>query len=533
VATLRRQLAPAAGALLDAVLAAAEQRRVAVWLVGGPVRDLLLRRPVHDVDLVLELPEAGGVEALARAAAPKEARVTGHARFGTVRLATPEAALDLAAARRERYARPGALPTVEPAPIDEDLQRRDFTVNALALALTAAARSGRPALLDPGGAVADLEARVLRVLHARSFHDDPTRALRAARLGVRLGFRLSRGSRSSLRDALRDGAFGAVSGDRFRREIEKLFGEAPLGQDPAAALRLLGEWHVLGGLEPGLIVPRSAAPALRRLGRAAEEIPEAIGSARPWVAGLAAWLADLDATLRQRTLRRLSLRGEAAERIAEFPKRRARWQRALERARGRGAVDAVLGPLDEESLLALWSGEDPATRRRIARWFREDRARRAPVTGADLVAAGLAGPTVGTALSRIRAAFLDGAVRERDDALALAREVAAREAARARRRAKPGGTRARARERSTGRPPARPAAKEPPDEPARHLLRRDRSAMMRRGPPACFLPEPPLWHPRCLPRPPRSRSSNRSSRAAPLVRSGSRSSTGRSTCFSI
>ena len=467
-ATLRRELAPPAAALLDAVLGEAERHRIAVWLVGGPVRDLLLRRPVRDVDLVLELPEEGGVEALARAAAPADARVTGHARFGTVRVTTSEAALDLAAARRERYARPGALPTVEPAPIDEDLRRRDFTVNALALALTAAARSGRPALLDPGGAVSDLEARVLRIFHARSFHDDPTRALRAARLGLRIGFRLSRASRSALRDALRDGAFGAVSGDRFRREIAKLFAEATLGQDPAAVLRLLDEWHVLGGLEPGLVVPRSAAPALRRLGRAADEIPEALGTERPWVAGLAAWLADLDATLRQRTLRRLAVRGEAAERIAEFPKRRAQWQRALARARGRGAVDTVLGPLDEESLLAFWSGADPAARRRIARWIREDRARQPPVTGADLVAAGVTGPAVGAALSRIRTAFLDGALRERDEALALAREVAAREAGRARRRARTGGTRARPRNRDVGRSPSPGAKPEAGDEPALH-----------------------------------------------------------------
>jgi len=463
VATLRRQLSPAATPLLDAVLAEAERRRIAVWLVGGPVRDLLLRRPVRDVDLVLELPEEGGVEALTRAAAPAQARVTGHARFGTVRLDTPDASLDLAAARREVYARPGALPTVEPAPIDEDLRRRDFTVNALALALTAAARSGRPVLLDPGGAVADLEACVLRIFHDRSFHDDPTRALRAARLGVRIGFRLSRSSRSALRDALRDGAFGAVSGDRFRREVEKLFDEAALGEDPAAALRWLEEWHVLGGLEPGLAVPRSAAPALRRLGRAVEEIPEALGSARPWVAGLAVWLADLDATLRQRTLRRLAVRGDAAERIAGFPKQRAQWQRAFARARGRGAIDAVLGPLDAESLLAFWCCADSAARRRIARWFREDRMRRLPVTGADLVAAGVTGPAVGAALSRIRSAFLDGAVRGRDDALALAREVAAREAARARRRSRKGGTRARAKARPLAESPSTPEAE---DEPA-------------------------------------------------------------------
>jgi tRNA nucleotidyltransferase (CCA-adding enzyme) len=422
--------------LVDAVAAEAERRGVPLWLVGGPVRDLLLRRPLRDVDLLVELHGEGGAEALARAAAPPGARVVAHDRFGTVRLAGGEGAIDLAAARSESYPRPGALPVVAPGTVEEDLRRRDFTVNALALALNRPARRGRAALLDPGGALDDLEARALRVFHPRSFHDDPTRALRAARLAARLGFRPARATRSALRDALRDGVFGAVSGDRFRREIEKLFADASLGLDPAAALRLLDEWHVLGALEPGLSLPAAAAAALRRIGRAAGEPPWPLARTRPWVAGLAVWLEGVEATMRRRTLRRLSVRGDAAERIVALPKQRKRVARELARARGRGAIDAVLAALDEDSLFALWSLASPADRRRIARWAREDRGRRAPVTGSDLVAAGLSGPVVGVALARIRAAFLDGAVRERDEALALAREVAAREARRARRRAR-------------------------------------------------------------------------------------------------
>src|SRR5690606_37241488 len=154
----------------------------------------------------------------------------------------------------------------------------------------------------------------------------------------------------------------------------------------------------------------------------------------PWVAGLAVWLEPAEPMLRRRTLRRLAVRGEAAERIATWPRARASWERALGRARGRGARDAVLVAVDDDRLLALWSVAAPVDRRRIARWANEDRTRRAPATGADLVVAGLAGPVVGVALARIRAAFLDGLVPDRESALALAREVAAREARRARRR---------------------------------------------------------------------------------------------------
>jgi tRNA nucleotidyltransferase (CCA-adding enzyme) len=191
-------------------------------------------------------------------------------------------------------------------------------------------------LIDPETGRDDVSRGVLRVFHAESFHDDPTRALRAARLAERLGFRLSRGSRTALRDAIGAGAFRAVSGDRWRREFEELFDDARRGLDPAAALRLLAEWHVLGALEPGLALPRVAVPALRRLGRnlAAPQLPAA--RLRPWAAGLAVWLADLDATSRRRTLRRLAVRGEWRRIAGSWL--RSRCLRTLATARGRGAV---------------------------------------------------------------------------------------------------------------------------------------------------------------------------------------------------
>jgi len=407
--------------LVRGVLEAADAHGLAVHLVGGPVRDWLLGREVRDVDLVVEQP--GGAETLGEALESASVRVTRHERFGTVAIAAPDASLDLATARRERYPHDGALPVVEPGSLEEDLLRRDFAVNALALPLSAAARRQRSGLVDPLNGLRDLELGVLRVLHRRSFHDDPTRALRAARLAPRLGFALARDGRSGLRAALRDGAFGRVSGDRLRRELVKLFDEAPLGLDPAAALRLLAEWHVLAALEPGLSLDRGAVPALRRLGRAVASPSWPGPRWRPWVAGLALWLAPAAPALRRRTLARFAVRGEAAERIAGFPRARDQWLRALARARGRGALDALLAPLDEERLEALYASAAPALRRRVQRWAQQDRARRAPIGGAELLELGFAGPALGRAHARIRAAFLDHRVNGRDEALALAREL--------------------------------------------------------------------------------------------------------------
>src|SRR6185312_1319371 len=145
-----------------------------VHLVGGAVRDLLLGRRPREVDLVVEAD-------LDETAGRLGGDVTAHDRFGTARVLFGDCEIDLARARREHYLRPGALPEVEPASLEEDLRRCDVTVNAMAIGLDGALRA-------VPGAVEDLEAGVLRVLHDRSFADDPTRLWRVARYAARLGF---------------------------------------------------------------------------------------------------------------------------------------------------------------------------------------------------------------------------------------------------------------------------------------------------------------------------------------------------------
>lgn len=423
---LLSSLLPEPAAVVEALLEQAGAAGIVVYAVGGPVRDLLLGRAVRDVDLLIDPEHARAIERIAGRLAGDRFRVVKHERFGTLELRGPGVRLDIATARRESYSQPGALPRVEPATLTEDLGRRDFRANALALALCGVEDRSNVLVEAVAGGLADLREKRLAVLHRRSFHDDPTRALRAARLAPRLGFKLARSTRSALRNATRDGAFAAVSGDRFRREFEKLFSDAALGLDPSVALRLLSNWDVLATLEPRLDLPKSAVTPLRRLGRSIADPPWRFTRHRPWVAGFALWLAELSATARKRTLERLSVRGETAARIGGFRKLRDRAIRQLEGSRGRGSVDAVLGGLDEDEVIALHAAAAPALRRRIVRWAAEDRGRRPSLTGSDLLELGLEGPAVGRALAKVRAAYLDGALANREEALALARELARR-----------------------------------------------------------------------------------------------------------
>lgn len=409
--------------LVQEVLRGADAARLRVYLVGGPVRDWLMGRRLRDVDLCVEPREGQGAGELAERLKSDVLRVRAHDRFGTVKLQLGHAGLDLATVRSESYAHPGALPSVAPGSLEEDLRRRDFSVNAMALPLSRAARARSKEVVDVAGGRDDLARRRLRILHPQSFHDDPTRALRAARLAPRLGFAITRETRTALRSALRDGVFGRVSGDRLRRELARVFDDAEVGLDASRALRLLHDWHVLAALEPGLVLESSSRVPLRRLGRTLAEPPWPPGRGRAWVAGVGLWLAPLPLALRRRTLRRLSIRGEPAERILGVGQRCEAWLRKLARARGRGAIDAALDGIDDDSLLALYSLADVSARRRIARWAAKDRPRRPPISGDDLVALGLSGPAVGRALRRVRTSWLDGKIRSRDEALAMSLEL--------------------------------------------------------------------------------------------------------------
>jgi len=217
----------------------AQQRQERLYLVGGVVRDLILERDNLDLDLVLEGDAISLAQALAR---QKKGEAVTHSRFGTATVRWHGWSADLATARAETYARPGALPDVKPGTIETDLSRRDFTINAMAVAL------GEPfgELLDPYGGRQDLEDRLVRVLHAKSFTDDATRIWRALRYEQRLDFALEPATLTLLkRDIAR---LDAISGDRIRHELEWVLRE----EMPEKALQHAGKLGVLARIHPSL-----------------------------------------------------------------------------------------------------------------------------------------------------------------------------------------------------------------------------------------------------------------------------------------
>jgi tRNA nucleotidyltransferase (CCA-adding enzyme) len=377
------------------------------YLVGGAVRDLLRGASAVDLDLAVE----GDARSVARSLADRlGGSAREHERFGTATVRTDGLAFDLATTRRETYERPGALPRVEPASLEEDLARRDFAFNAMAVGLTG---DDLGHLYDPQGGLRDLEAGTVRVLHEGSFVDDPTRLLRALRYEARLGFEMHPDTERLAREAVREEALGTVSGARVRDELLDLLGEPKA----AAAATRMAELQMDRALHPALVADAAlvASAALGATTLGADRALSALAALCSEAPDeLDAWLADLHLTAAQR---------DAVARAARDAGRLA--SELHTREHSPSELVSLLAPEPREALaLALALGAPPEP---ILRWAEELRNVRLEISGEDLIAAGVPeGPRLGRALRetlvRKLEGLVDGREQELETALQLARE---------------------------------------------------------------------------------------------------------------
>jgi tRNA nucleotidyltransferase (CCA-adding enzyme) len=366
-----------------------------VSVVGGLVRDALVGvTHLHDVDLVVE----GDAIAVAQRVGQRlGSAVIVHERFGTAVVELPHGGghVDFISARRERYAHPGALPEVIPGTLADDLARRDFTINAIAVRI-AGPDAGE--VVDPHDGIADLRAGTVRSLRAGAFVEDPSRIVRAGRYAGRLGFSVEATTASEIGAAIGTLDWGSA---RAADELRRLLEEA----DPGPALALL-----FGFGAPGIAPDASARIVLLDTARdeLADRDPHAALPAR-WAlrAGVA-----LEAPARETAALPGWARGAAAE-VADG----ARLRDQLARVSLPSEVDGLLAHTPVAAQIgALASGAS-----QVGMWWARWRGVQTAVRGSDLIAAGIApGPEIGRALAELRAAVLDGRVAGADDQLAFA-----------------------------------------------------------------------------------------------------------------
>lgn len=391
-------------ARIQAIAAASREQAAPAYLVGGFVRDLLLGRENRDLDVVVE---GDGIELAARLAAVLGGQVRAYPAFLTAVMVDPRGDdIDVATARSERYRAPAALPEVRAAALREDLFRRDFTVNTMAIRL-----GPEPELIDLFDGRRDLAEKSLHVLHGRSFIDDPTRILRGVRLERRLGFQISPDTLELVAEALAERVFDLLSGSRLREELILLL------DDPALALggiERLAELGVLRAIDPRLELDEAIRERLREA-LAALDWYRYEGIADPPVAAwrlfLLALAAGLEPADRERLAGRLLLDGEDRRLLTAAPGRldAARAVLASEPAPHQAAE--ALEPLAGEELLLLMAEGNETVRAWVRRYLTGMRPLTLSLRGADLLAAGVPpGPRIGDALRATRRARLDGLV---------------------------------------------------------------------------------------------------------------------------
>jgi tRNA nucleotidyltransferase (CCA-adding enzyme) len=217
--------------IINAVGRSADRDKISAYIVGGPVRDALLSVKNHDLDFVVEgdaIRFAGCLNSGLRGS------LNIHKTFGTATISFEDGRIDIVTAREETYKRPAAYPDVKPATIKEDLFRRDFTINAMAISVNS---KNFGELVDLYGGRNDLKKKVIRIMHDKSFIDDPTRIFRAVRFSVRFGFRIDPRTRKLIKDAVSQGLVGEVNRGRVKKEIEILLKE----KKPVKCLKALSD----------------------------------------------------------------------------------------------------------------------------------------------------------------------------------------------------------------------------------------------------------------------------------------------------
>jgi tRNA nucleotidyltransferase (CCA-adding enzyme) len=382
-----------------------------VYLVGGAVRDVLMNEPSFDVDIAVEGDGIALGQALAQALG---GRVAPHDKFGTAVVVHEGGRVDVATTRTEFYDYPGALPAVEQATIRQDLYRRDFTINAMAVSLKGE-DFGR--LVDYFGGLRDLERGVIRVLHNLSFIDDPTRIFRAIRYENRYGFRMDTHTLALARACVEMELVGELSSARLRDELQALLSEEEIGD----SLRRLAELGVDRAIHPHLAAGEEAPALVREV----DELKRRLAPEAPtWRVRLAVLARRLPPDELYEWFERLKLRRRDADRIADAVTVAPRLRELAAVTAEPAALRELIRPHDPDGALLALTGAEGAAREGLLRYFEELRSVRLEISGGDLVELGLTeSPRVGAVLDELLRRKVNGELDGRAAELEAARDL--------------------------------------------------------------------------------------------------------------
>ena len=391
---------------MQAAGAVAASRGQSLYLVGGVVRDLLLERTNLDLDLVIE---GDAVNLAQQLVGITRGKIITHPRFKTAKLRWNKWSVDFATARSETYERPGALPSVKPGSLASDLFRRDFTINTMAIGLIPR-RYGQ--LIDLYGGRDDLERKLIRILHERSFIDDSTRIWRALRYEQRLDFQLEPNTLKLLKRDIP--MLDTISGDRIRHELELVLKE----EFPEKSLHRAEELGVLSRLHP----------SLKGDGWLAEKFGQARQLSYPNLPSIAFYLAlmsyHLTSEENEQLISYLKLPKSLAQTLRDTSSLKTKLETLAEPELAPSIIHSLLHGYSPTAITANSIACDSSVaRQHLQTFLTKLRYIKPSLTGNDLKKMGITpGPRMKKILHRLHEARLDGKVTNKKDEERLVRE---------------------------------------------------------------------------------------------------------------
>ncbi|MBU1783913.1 MAG: CCA tRNA nucleotidyltransferase [Candidatus Omnitrophica bacterium] len=422
---------------INAIGGYADVAGINAFLTGGFVRDILLGVKNYDLDLVVE------GDAILFAKILKEklgGTLVVHRKFGTATLVKKwpswlgpsihpdsEFKIDVAAARKEKYEKPATLPVVRASSLEQDLYRRDFTINAMALKIN---RSDFGSFADCFGGMRDLEKGVIRILHDKSFLDDPTRIFRAVRFEQRFGFRIEKHTERLIQHAVKQEMFRRMEDQRIREELILILKE----RHPEKAVYRMKQLHELRFIHPDLILKRSAKRTFREARKCLKWYRVAAVRKRKideWLINFLIMIENLDLYQTEEVLEKFIFTNNVAMQIRSYKEQERLVRRRLSQG-GKVSPSLVyrfLEPLPQEVTLCIMAKTGSGVaRRRIRKFFTEYNGIDLQINGHDIKKEGISpGPRYKEILRKVLYEKLDGKLRTKKDELKYMRKVIASE----------------------------------------------------------------------------------------------------------
>ena len=396
------------------------ETQMPAYLVGGCLRDLILQGKNLDLDIAIE---GNGIIFAQNLAQKLKSSLKIHERFGTATLILNDRLkVDIATTRQEKYPYNSALPIVSPGSLREDLKRRDFTINAMALSLAA---DMEQKIIDPFGAQDDLAIGRIRILHNLSFKDDPTRIFRAIRFSQRLGFKIEPKTLLLLKEAISDGLLDKVNPHRMRDELILILKE----QDPFGSIKKLGDLGALSFISTKLKIGKSTRGLFKSIAIQIAWFAKNFPARRQldtWLVYFAALLAPLTYTQIKMIIYRLGLRKGDQKRIISYCRGRVKFISFLSKKQlTPEQIFSLLEPLSYETIILL-SATTPNKnfKKYLVDFFEIYNGMRLCISGSDLGGLGiLPGPEYRKIFAKVLTAKLNGQVKNRQTELALIRKL--------------------------------------------------------------------------------------------------------------